>query len=92
MGATNEEIIVLAAARLAGAEAELTAALGDTPKSRRANKSMVSDRVRVALAEIVAAKRALSELLGMHSRVGASDEAAAHESDASPDATARGRE
>jgi hypothetical protein len=68
--ATAQELIVLAAARLAGAEAELTQAMSDTPKSNRADKSMVSDRLRLALAEILAAKRALSELLRTHPRIG----------------------
>ena len=79
--ATGQELIVLAASRLAVAETELTQAMSDTPKSQRADKLMVSDRLRLALAEIVAAKRALSELLGSHPRIGGEDPAQTNDDD-----------
>jgi hypothetical protein len=79
--ANGQELIVLAAGRLAVAESELTQALNDTPKSQRADKLMVSDRLRLALAEILAAKRALSELLGNHPRIGGEAPAAAPDDD-----------
>jgi hypothetical protein len=65
-----QELIVTAAERLTVAEGELAAALGDTPKQDRADKLMVSDRLRLALAEILAAKRALSLLLDANPRLG----------------------
>jgi hypothetical protein len=45
------------------AETELATALAELPKSDRADKAMVTERLRLALAEIVAAKRAISLLL-----------------------------
>ena len=67
---TAEELIVTAAERLTVAERELAVALGETPKQDRADKLMVSDRLRLALAEILAAKRALSLLLDANPRLG----------------------
>jgi hypothetical protein len=67
---TPEELITLAATRLSIAERELATAMGEMPLSDRADKLMVTERLRLALAEIVTAKRALSTLLDVHSRIG----------------------
>jgi Lon protease-like protein len=65
-----EELIVVAANRLSVAERELATALAELPKLERADKAMVTERLRMALTEIVAAKQALSTLLDAHPRVG----------------------
>jgi hypothetical protein len=54
--------IAIATRRLDVAEAELAKALAELPKAERADKLMVTERLRLALAEIMAAKRALSLL------------------------------
>ena len=58
-----EATLRIATERLSVAEAELAKALSELPTSERADKAMVTERLRLALAEIVAAKRALSMLL-----------------------------
>jgi hypothetical protein len=69
-----EEMITLAASRLSIAERELATAMSELPLADRADKLMVTERLRLALAEIVTAKRALSTLLDIHARIGGARE------------------
>lgn len=52
-----------AAERLAVAESELSAAMADLTVAERADKQIVGERLRRAMAELVAARLGLTELV-----------------------------
>jgi hypothetical protein len=54
--------LIEATQRLSVAETELSAAMAELTVSDRADKQFVGDRLRAAMSELVAARRALAEL------------------------------
>lgn len=55
--------IAEATQRLTSAERELAAAIAELTVSERSDKRMVSERLRTAMAELVAARTSLAELI-----------------------------
>lgn len=55
--------ITSATERIAAAETELSAAMAELTVAERADKQIVGERLRKAMAELVAARLALSELI-----------------------------